>query len=61
MSPSRAELARFGSLLEAGAAPIGGYAEQDFLNWRFQVGGVGGAHRTRALASWMACELRNRR
>lgn len=38
MSPCRAELQRFGSLLAAGAAPIAGYAEQDFLNWRYQVG-----------------------
>lgn len=38
MSPCRAELQLFSSLLAAGAAPIGGYAEQDFLNWRYQVG-----------------------
>ncbi len=38
MSPCRAELRLFGSLLAAGAAPIGGYAEQDFLNWRYQAG-----------------------
>ncbi|PRW56181.1 glycosyl transferase [Chlorella sorokiniana] len=36
MSPCRAELRLFDSLLAAGAAPIGGYAEQDFLNWRYQ-------------------------
>lgn len=32
MAPSAAELARFGALLDAGEVPIGGYAEQDFLN-----------------------------
>lgn len=32
MAPSAAELARFGALLDAGTVPIGGYAEQDFLN-----------------------------
>lgn len=31
-APSAAELTRFGALLGAGAVPIGGYAEQDFLN-----------------------------
>jgi hypothetical protein len=36
MTPSRAELARFHSLLLAGAVPIAGYAEQDFLNGYFK-------------------------
>ncbi|KAL4457680.1 hypothetical protein ABPG75_012545 [Micractinium tetrahymenae] len=41
MSPSAAELARFGALLAAGAVPICGYAEQDFLNAVYQARLVG--------------------
>jgi hypothetical protein len=46
MTPSRAELARFHSLLLAGAVPIAGYAEQDFLNGYFKESYVaaGGMH-----------------
>lgn len=43
MTPSRAELARFSTLLAAGEVAVGGYAEQDLLNQAYKAGvGRGG-------------------